>query len=394
MKVGLVTYALMIGGIERMILNQAIFFSKNGYEVEIIETQWSGLWVGEFRRQGFTVSQVLPRPYESRIRHAKRIAEKLKTFDLLFLTDVPYVKAILGLLPKQTLVFPIIQGNVDSMLSNAASNESEVDEVIVVSPLIQERMVAEGYLSLEKLTVIPNCVQIPSLQVDRSKRSTRRFIFLGRLYHTDKAVLDIPYFMKKVLEQEDFDYLHIYGEGPDRENLKALIQKLGLQDKLVLKGTIQPDEVYKTMEEYDYLLLPSYIEGHPLVLLEGMATGLIPFASLLPNQTDIVVDQGVNGYLAKPGDIDGFADIITKGLKSGDQQRLSANAIITIQRNFSVDVVMQRYMELVLKHKNKSDPRKSRSGKIQRELLGDLPGIPVILVRPVRKMLKLLGLWH
>ncbi|SHK15866.1 Glycosyltransferase involved in cell wall bisynthesis [Clostridium cavendishii DSM 21758] len=99
---------------------------------------------------------------------------------------------------------------------------------------------------------------------------------------------------------------HFYGEGELEEELLTEIKKLGLQDKILLKGQVAHEdllEMYKT-KAVDVLILPSILtdagehEGIPVSLMEAMAnkipvistnTGGIP--ELLEEGSGILVDD-------------------------------------------------------------------------------------------------------
>ena len=67
--------------------------------------------------------------------------------------------------------------------------------------------------------------------------------------------------------------LFIAGEGPDRVRLETLIVKLGVQDRVFLKGSRSQDELLEYYGAADALVLASSHEGMPNVLLECLACG-------------------------------------------------------------------------------------------------------------------------
>jgi glycosyltransferase involved in cell wall biosynthesis len=67
--------------------------------------------------------------------------------------------------------------------------------------------------------------------------------------------------------------LEIYGEGPEREKLKALIRQLGVSDRISLRGQVTREQLANRFNKAVLLLMLSYGEGFGLVLKEAQACG-------------------------------------------------------------------------------------------------------------------------
>jgi glycosyltransferase involved in cell wall biosynthesis len=67
--------------------------------------------------------------------------------------------------------------------------------------------------------------------------------------------------------------LEIYGEGPEREKLKALIRQLGVSDRISLRGQVTREQLAEHFNKAILLLMLSYGEGFGLVLKEAQACG-------------------------------------------------------------------------------------------------------------------------
>jgi glycosyltransferase involved in cell wall biosynthesis len=74
----------------------------------------------------------------------------------------------------------------------------------------------------------------------------------------------------------DHATLRFVGEGPDRAALGALTKELGLGERVEFFGSAAPAAHYRAA---DVVVIPSRWEGHPLVLLEAMASGTAVIAS-------------------------------------------------------------------------------------------------------------------
>jgi glycosyltransferase involved in cell wall biosynthesis len=95
------------------------------------------------------------------------------------------------------------------------------------------------------------------------------------------------------LEMEDW-FLLVIGDHPEQEAssytnyLKALARKLDLGDKVIFKGWVQKEELWKILGAADLFVMPSVKEGMPNVMLEAMGCGVACLGSNIPGIRDIL----------------------------------------------------------------------------------------------------------
>ncbi len=87
----------------------------------------------------------------------------------------------------------------------------------------------------------------------------------------------------------------IVGDGPEKEHLKQRIQEDGLEDNVVLIGSVAPEEVNQYYQASDLFLFSSKSETQGMVILEAMA-GHCPVVAVASSGIDDVVVNGENGY--------------------------------------------------------------------------------------------------
>jgi glycosyltransferase involved in cell wall biosynthesis len=105
--------------------------------------------------------------------------------------------------------------------------------------------------------------------------------------------------------------LVLVGEGDERANLSALIERLNLGDRVVLPGfASNPADVYQGL---DVFLIPSRFEGLPFALVEAMASSCLIIGTPVGGIPEAVPDGRV-GTLVPAQDSFALADAMVRAL--------------------------------------------------------------------------------
>jgi glycosyltransferase involved in cell wall biosynthesis len=133
-----------------------------------------------------------------------------------------------------------------------------------------------------------------------------RLVFVGRLAPV-KGLRLLFEALPQVLDRHPNVQLTIVGDGPDRAVLEQLARPFGSAARF--EGYKSQAEVAEILAASDAMVLPSFAEGVPVVLMEAMASSLPVLATRVAGVAELVED-GVNGYLVAPGDAEALADRI------------------------------------------------------------------------------------
>ena len=131
-------------------------------------------------------------------------------------------------------------------------------------------------------------------------RDGTRLIFVGRL----DAVKGVPVLLDAFAEARGALpglSLTLVGDGPDRAALEAEVTARGLAGAVIFAGYRSQAEVAALLAEHDALVLPSFAEGVPVVLMEAMAARLPVIATAVGGVGELV-EHGVSGLMVPPGD--------------------------------------------------------------------------------------------
>jgi glycosyltransferase involved in cell wall biosynthesis len=135
----------------------------------------------------------------------------------------------------------------------------------------------------------------------------------------------------------------IVGSGELAGELSALAGELGISDRVVFAGP--RNDVEELLGVLDVFVSSSLWEGLPTTVLESMAAGVAVAATDIPGTRDLIED-GVSGWLAPPGDARGLADAILAALRQPDQRAARAARAREAARAFSIQSVAGRYVDL------------------------------------------------
>lgn len=141
--------------------------------------------------------------------------------------------------------------------------------------------------------------------------------------------------------------LDIIGAGPLQSAIEETIERLGLQESVILHGAKGHDEIVDWYRSADAFCLPSFVEGVPIVLMEAMASG-IPVVTTRITGIPELITENESGLLVTPGRGDLLADAIERLVsEDGLTQKLAVNARKTIEAEFDVDKTSPEVAEVL-----------------------------------------------
>lgn len=133
----------------------------------------------------------------------------------------------------------------------------------------------------------------------------------------------------------------LVGFGELEERHKALVNELGIEDRVVFAG--YRGDVKRLLHAVDGFAFPSLQEGLPVALMEAMAVGLPIVCSRIRGNVDLI-ENGKGGYLYDCHDVKGFAEGMEK-IVSGEGSEMGKINIETM-KNFDIEAVNNQMREL------------------------------------------------
>lgn len=214
--------------------------------------------------------------------------------------------------------------------------------VLVNSDAVRERAVQYQGVRPERVTVIPNGVDLARFSPRSAMPRNGSGLLVGGLSNlrAEKGLPDLVRAVGIVRDRWPDIHLVIWGEGPLRHELEALIGALQLTHSVALPGsTTRPEAV---LRDLDIFVLPSLSEACSNGLMEAMATALPVVATSVGGNPGLVEDE-ITGLLAPPGDAPALAKAISRLIE--DRQlaaRLAKQARARVGLAFGMDSMVAR----------------------------------------------------
>ncbi len=174
----------------------------------------------------------------------------------------------------------------------------------------------------DKLRIV-HCGVDPALY-DRPDRAGtgQHVVFVGRIAPV-KGLRVLIEALGLALHQEPGLRLTIVGDGPDMAALRDLAAPFG--DAVRLTGYQSQAEVAEILSTADAMVLPSFAEGVPVVLMEMLASGKPVIATQVAGVSELVQD-GVNGRIVAPGDAQELAAALVDFARLAPETRTAMGA--------------------------------------------------------------------
>ena len=138
--------------------------------------------------------------------------------------------------------------------------------------------------------------------------------------------------------------LVLVGDGPERADLLALAQDLGVADRLEITGWKVNARDY--LGGFDVFVLPSRFEGLPLSVIEAMLAGLPVVATNVGSLSEAVLDDET-GLLIPPGDPAALAEALRSLLDDPERRRrMGERGLRFANERFTIEAMVRSYESL------------------------------------------------
>jgi glycosyltransferase involved in cell wall biosynthesis len=280
----------------------------------------------------------IPGPYDGQMGLAAPLARFAGASGVVVTEHLPMVER----LAKRAFVKGIAYRWVDRLLTVCRAN---------VPYLIERQKVPAG-----KIEVVHNALPAGFGRAKDVDRGSARehyglmpgcagIAFVGAL--SERKGLPVLLRALQLLETKGWRLL-VAGDGEERGRYEQAALDMGLGERVRFLGNVPEREVERLLGAVDMLVLPSYMEAMPYVILEAMACALPVVASAIYGITETAVD-GETGILVPAGDSERLSGAL-RALLADDalRRRMGENARKRFEKYFTLDRQIDRIQAVYL----------------------------------------------
>ena len=193
-----------------------------------------------------------------------------------------------------------------------------------------------------RVVVIPNA--IPSLAFEPRREGAPQLVAVGRLCEQKGFDLLIAAFAEIADRFPEWTLL-IFGEGPERARLEAMVADRGLQDRVRLPGSTERHGEWITAASA--FVLSSRYEGFANVVGEAMQAGLAVVAFDCDFGPSELIESEVSGMLVRPEDVGHLAETLGTVMASDERRRQLGRKAAERAGHFAEQEILDRWLGVI-----------------------------------------------
>ncbi len=173
-----------------------------------------------------------------------------------------------------------------------------------------------------------------SVSVTPKKQS---MVCVGRICEQKGQLLLIEA-IKKLHDKGIEVHLILAGDGEMREEVETLINAYALNAFITITGWISSDEVRHHILSAEIMVLPSFAEGLPVVIMEAMSLKRLVVSTYVAGIPELIKHKE-NGWLCAAGDVDALAEVLQEALATSKPKRdnMAALAYESVIERHNID---------------------------------------------------------
>ncbi len=197
-------------------------------------------------------------------------------------------------------------------------------------------------------------------------------IWAGRMIgwkHPENAVLTAQYLKSKGLRFQ----MDIFGNGPLRDKVSALINETGVRDCVSLKEFVSPPQMRELMKKADIFLMTSdRMEGWGAVANEAMNSGCCLIADCMEGAIPYLTKDGENALVYRGGGNSASGELLQKAERALTdpelRRKIAKNAYRTITEEWNAKTASERLMQVIRAFEEGKEFPEYESGPCSREI--------------------------
>jgi glycosyltransferase involved in cell wall biosynthesis len=253
--------------------------------------------------------------------------------------------------PKASKIFPRISYKINSHLRRHIEKHSisKCDLIVVLSEFTKDKLIEYYIIKPEKIHIIPGGVDLSKFEFEENKLAIRKqlglsgekfILFTARNLVPRMGLENLITAVKEIVKSAKDIYLIIGGEGELKEKLTKLIFELNLINFVKLQGFIPDEDLPLYYQAADFFILPTIcLEGFGLVTVEAMACGT-PVLGTPVGGTKEILNKFNPGFLFKDTSPESIAELVLEKYKyyknrTEEYKHLSQKCRVFVEKYYS-----------------------------------------------------------
>ena len=246
------------------------------------------------------------------------------------------------------VIFPRIFGSLEKI------NYALSDQIIIDVNIESEYLIREfGLEKYRDKTFFGGAspVDLNLLRIKKELKDRRNIGYIGR-HSPEKGVMNFAKAVPLILkERNDLEFI-IGSGGPLFEKVKEELKENGSYDRVTLTGWVPREKLPDHFNEMKLIVVPSYTETIPNVIMEAMACGTPIVASPVDAIPDLIKD-GENGFLMEDNSPECIAKKVIGALDDPRLDEIVKSAHDLINTEYTYEAVVENYRKLLMKRMDK-----------------------------------------
>ncbi len=233
--------------------------------------------------------------------------------------------------------------------------EKYVDKFIVVSDALKRILIEKRGFPGHRIARIYNGIELKQYHPDAEDGKIRKewgipqedplIGTIGRMVRQKGFEFLIRAIPEVVQVVPDAKFIFV-GDGPLKDQLIVKSEQLNVRDRIVFAGF--RSDIKEILSNIDLLVVPSLLEGFPIITLEAMAMAKPIVATSIDGITEQITD-GETGFLVPPKDHRTLAEAILRLIQDKElSKKLGVSARKRVEKEFSVEKMLKETEKVYL----------------------------------------------
>jgi glycosyltransferase involved in cell wall biosynthesis len=169
--------------------------------------------------------------------------------------------------------------------------------------------------------------------------------YIGRLSE-EKGVRGFVESLPEIINNRKELRVLIGGNGPLQEEIGVFLQEKNLTDHVKIAGWISHDNLPDYLNMLHLLVIPSFTEGLPNIMLEAMACGT-PVAATPVGAIPDIIKEGETGFIMENNSPDCISENILRALEDPNREKIAMNAKKMVEKEFSFESTARQWKRIL-----------------------------------------------